>query len=790
MTKKIEILSPAGSMESLKAAISAGADAVYVGGTKFSARAYAHNLTEEQLLEAIDYTHLHGSRIYLTINTLLKEKELDTLYNYLLPYYKQGLDAVIVQDIGVLRYVRRYFPELSIHASTQMTITNQLGAKFLEREGVERVVTARELTLAEVTGITKGTKLEVECFVHGALCYCYSGQCLFSSLVGGRSGNRGQCAQPCRLPYQVIGSQCSKEGPYVLSLKDICTLDHIPELVDAGITSFKIEGRMKKPEYVGAVTSMYRKYTDLYLKNGRKQYRVDCCDKELLLDLYNRGGFHDGYYHMRNGKEMVSLARPNHAGVKAIRVLKQQGKTITGQALTQLHSGDVIELPREQENYTLGKTFEKEEIFTFHTHKNQTISNGMILYRTRNEQLLQYLKKTIVDMKKKEKINGMLMLSADKPARLSVSYNGISLSIDGDMVQQALKQPMDSQQIQKQMYRTGNTEFEFESLDIAITGQVFLPLQSLNELRRQALDMLEHRICDVYRRTTIVPNISIKENSFLSKQHTITESKYIVYAFVDTKEQFDAAYHSDYISRIYVDQGISFQKDILTMGEKKKEIYLTMPYIFREDTILKFEKRYEELCSERYDGVLIRNYESYEFLLEHQYQKPIILDYNMYHFNTYSQEFWREKQVEEYTASVELNDRELQALNCESAELIVYGYLPMMISAQCIQKNTDQCTHQNKTIVLKDRVQKEFKVKSYCEYCYNVIYNCTPVVLLDSKIEIDKVHPKAIRLQFTTEQGTEIQDIITSYGKVFIDGQLSYDMPKNYTRGHFKRGVK
>ena len=238
MKRKIEILSPAGSYESMKAAIAAGADAVYIGGNRFGARAYADNLTEEQLLEAIDYVHLHGRKIYLTVNTLLKEKELrESFYEYLRPYYERGLDAVIVQDIGVLQFVKEHFPDLPIHASTQMTITNALGARFLEEQGVERVVTARELQLEEIKDIREKTDVEIESFVHGALCYCYSGQCLYSSMLGGRSGNRGQCAQPCRLPYKVNGS---KESSYVLSLKDICTLEYIPELVEAGIDSFKI----------------------------------------------------------------------------------------------------------------------------------------------------------------------------------------------------------------------------------------------------------------------------------------------------------------------------------------------------------------------------------------------------------------------------------------------------------------------------------------------------------------------------------------------------------------------
>ncbi len=415
MKREIEILAPAGSYESLKAAIAAGADAVYVGGNRFGARAYANNFSEEELLEAIDYVHLHGKKIYLTVNTLLKEKELEReLYSYLLPYYRQGLDAVIVQDPGVLRFVREYFPSLPIHASTQMTITGADGARFMEEQGVERIVTARELSLQEIKEISEKTSLEIESFVHGALCYCYSGQCLYSSLLGGRSGNRGQCAQPCRLPYKVDG-----KTSYVMSLKDLCTVEFIPDLAEAGIYSFKIEGRMKKPEYVAAVTSIYRKYADLYLQKGRKDYSVSREDKQILMDLYNRGGFHTGYYQMRNGKEMLSLHRPNHAGIKAVKVVSQQGKEIKAEAMTELHKGDILELP-DKENYTLGQDVRIGQQISIGLRKGKKIGKGEVLNRTRNEKLLQELRKNFVEQKLQEKINGNLILSTEKDATLTL----------------------------------------------------------------------------------------------------------------------------------------------------------------------------------------------------------------------------------------------------------------------------------------------------------------------------------------------------------------------------------
>ena len=282
MKREVEILAPAGSWECLEAAVCAGADAIYIGGSRFGARAHADNLNEERMLEAIDYVHLHGRKLYMTVNTLLKEQELGELADYLRPYYEQGLDAVIVQDIGAMRLIREAFPDLPLHVSTQATVTQTLSAQLFQRMGAERIVPARELSLEEIKNMKNATDLEIECFVHGALCYCYSGQCLMSSMIGGRSGNRGECAQPCRLPYRVENQKSAD----LMSLKDLCTIDMIPELVEAGIDSFKIEGRMKQPDYVYTVAQMYRKYTDIYLQKGKKGFHVTKEDKEKLENCY------------------------------------------------------------------------------------------------------------------------------------------------------------------------------------------------------------------------------------------------------------------------------------------------------------------------------------------------------------------------------------------------------------------------------------------------------------------------------------------------------------------------
>lgn len=314
--KAIELLSPAGAYPILKAVIGAGADAVYVGGPAFGARAYADNFSKEELLESIDYAHIHNRKVYLTVNTLLKEREMEEqLFDYLLPYYEQGLDAVIVQDFGVLTFIREAFPQLSIHASTQMTVTGTDGAAFLQKQGASRIVTARELSFEEIQKIKSDTGVEIESFVHGALCYCYSGECLLSSMLGGRSGNRGRCAQPCRLPYEVLnaaGERLTREATHILSPKDLCTIGMIPQLAECGIDSFKIEGRMKQAEYAAGVTSIYRKYIDLYEQYGSEAFQVDKNDEKKLESLGSRSGFTTGYYTRHNGSDMITFSKPNH----------------------------------------------------------------------------------------------------------------------------------------------------------------------------------------------------------------------------------------------------------------------------------------------------------------------------------------------------------------------------------------------------------------------------------------------------------------------------------------------
>ena len=442
--RKLEVLAPAGSFESLKAAVSAGADAVYMGGSKFGARAYAQNPEGKILLDAIDYAHLYGVKLYLTVNTLLKDQELEQeLYEYLKPCYEHGLDAVLVPDLGVLCAIRKWFPSLPVHASTQMTICGPGSVELLKEMGVERAVLSRELSLKEIADIYQKTGMELETFVHGALCYCYSGQCLFSSILGGRSGNRGRCAQPCRLAYQAVDEQkkALTGEQTLLSPKDICALDLIPQIAEAGVYSLKIEGRMKRPEYTAGVVRIYRKYVDQYLQNGAKGYQVAETDRKELLLLFNRDGFSRGYYEQHNGRNMMALENAKASD-------------------------------QEKRAY---------------------------------EALIEKLHTEYVKTERKVPVRGQFRAVPGEPMQLTLSckVDGqiCQVEVTGEVPQQAQNRPMEEAQFLKQMKKLGGTPFTWEQLDLHLEGTLFVPVGALNNLRRAGLEALQKALRDDVKET-------------------------------------------------------------------------------------------------------------------------------------------------------------------------------------------------------------------------------------------------------------------------------------------------
>ncbi len=821
MTQRtIEILAPAGSYAAFEAAVNAGADAVYAGGQKFGARAYAENFTEEEMIRAIRKAHLQGRKFYLTVNTLLKDSEISGLYEYLAPFYENGLDAVIVQDVGVLEYVRQYFPGMDIHASTQMTITGALGASFLESQGVSRVVPARELSLREIHEIRQKTNLEIECFVHGALCYCYSGQCLFSSMIGGRSGNRGQCAQPCRLPYQFGGQR-----KYFLSPKDICTLELIPDLAEAGIDSFKIEGRMKKPEYVAGVTSMYRKYADLYLERGRGGFAVHAEDRGKLMDLYNRGGSSAGYYQKHNGREMMAVDRPNHAGTAAVQVLYQKGREIHGKVLTDLNPGDVIEITGGKSNYTLGSPAKKHAEISFLVQKQVHVAKGTVLSRIRNESLIRQMHTDYMEREAQRPADGELILYADAPAVFTVwcgegkEREAEYTAVAAEPVQRAQNRPVDEQRIRAQMNKTGTSEFYFRNLEIRMEEGIFLTMQQLNTLRRDALSGLARAILTSFSRER-GEALKRQEQPKPAQPELLADPKersgddknpnpeFAVLA--ETEEQLTGireyldCRHGGNIRRLYLDTGLAIKKwkaagnswlDEEIAGARETELCLVMPAVFREPSETFRNDLAKLLETLPVSGILIRNYEEYTFLKQLGFDKKIILDHNLYVFNQYGKKFWMQNGISDFSAALELNGQELQELGVGESDLMVYGYIPVMLSAQCLRKTAGRCTGQPGGEILTDRYGNHYPVRCCCDGCYNVIYNCHPLSLASQAEAVKELKPRLLRIQFSIETKEQVLAVMEQMGTAFSAdawsaGSETEAEKADYTLGHFRRGIR
>lgn len=786
--KNIEILAPAGSYEGMKAAINAGCDAVYIGGTKFGARAYANNLDLEKLKEAIDYAHIYDKKLYLTVNTLLKNNELENeLFNYLEPLYECGLDAVIVQDIGVINYIRKNFPNMDIHASTQMTITMPQAIKTFNISNITRVVLSRELSLKEIKYIRDNINIEIEAFVHGALCYCYSGQCLMSSFIGGRSGNRGRCAQPCRMKYNI-----DKDNKYFLSLKDLNTLTIIPEMINSGINSFKIEGRMKKPEYAAEVSYLYRKYTDIYLEYGFEKYESyinDNLDKDMksLMDIYNRGGFTNGYYKMQNGKEMMSIERPNHGGILVGNVININKNNAAIKLVEDINKKDILEIRFGEKKYefTVGENFNKNDIIKTNFYANLSIKIGNKVYRTRNNKLLEDINTKFIKEDKKVGINGKLIAKYGYPLKFILNYNDINVIIESNIVDIAKNRPVTRDDIFKKLNKINNTMFYFKDLKIICDENIFIPMNSIADIKRKAIDELVNKKVSLYKRQSVSEQKILYNSRKQNRQKIIVSisQKDVLKDILDIKE----------IDVIYLNIQEIFLKDIKNLAEfikkKNKDCYVVLPYIFRKQTYDLFMKNIDILLDENIDGYVIKNYEQVNFIEDNIFpkkQKEIILDYNLYVMNNSAKAFWNDKNIYNFTAPLELNSKELENFVTDM-DLIVYGYTPLMVSTQCVMKNLKNCNHKSSIINMYDKNKNCFFVKNYCEYCYNIIYNILPISLVSEKNIIDKLSPKGIRLDFTFENKEEIKKIINIFINKFVYKKEVNNIKG--TKGHFKRGI-
>lgn len=795
--KAPELLAPAGSFQTAKAVIHAGADAVYLGGGRFGARAYADNLSQEELLEVIDYAHLHHVKVYLTVNTLLKQHELEELYDYLLPYYMQGLDAVIVQDYGVMQYIRRCFPNLPLHVSTQMSVVGVYGAAYLKSKGAARIVTARELSLKEISEIHKQVDIEIESFVHGALCYCYSGQCLFSSMLGGRSGNRGRCAQPCRLPYTVLDADrrpISRPDSYPLSLKDLCALELIPQLASAGISSFKIEGRVKSPEYAAGVTAVYRKYIDRYKDGGR--FLVQKQDVIRLKDTGSRGGFTQGYYFQHNDRQMVTLQQPSYVKNHTPYIDQVRARYIDTERKIPVRA--IAEL----------KCGEPAKLWVFKEECMKGLTQGPV------ENLTKALLERVIE----------------RPIKIDCGF------AQDDIVQAAQNQPISREMAIQQLSKTGNTPYDMKSVEVVMDGQPFLPKQALNRLRRNALENLTQAVTERYRRGD---GVAIRPRHILASQAAQPAQKgapevvqaarkgapevvqaaqkgapeaiqaarkgapevvqTAFYAAVETEAQLNAVLEYSWIGRVYLDSAMyadslgDLARHAALSKAAGKQAYLILPAVFRGRAARFYQARWAEVEQAGVDGYLVKSQDELGFLCSQGVdQRRCVLDHSLYTWSDEAKAAYRADGWVFDTVALELNKKELSGRSHAQSELLIYGYLPLMTSAQCIWKTLGRCIGAPSLCYLKDRYAKEFPVKNNCMECYNIIYNSSPLSLIRMPEELAALHPAAFRLHFTIEPAKQVHKILGCVRQSFLEHRVP-DMPAAagaYTKGHFKRGVE
>ncbi|MCR5824828.1 MAG: U32 family peptidase [Lachnospiraceae bacterium] len=798
--KHTEILAPAGSVASLKGAVAAGADAVYIGGGKFGARAYADNPDEEELLSAIDFIHLNNKKIYLTVNTLLKEKELSgCLFDYLKKYYERGLDAVIVQDFGVLSFIKRNFPELPIHASTQMTVCQGAGAKLLEDiGGVTRVVPARELSLSEVRQLRAETGLELECFVHGALCYSYSGQCLLSSMIGGRSGNRGRCAQPCRQRYDLLENDKKIFEGAVLSLKDICTLDAVPDLVDCGIDSFKIEGRMKKPEYTAGITAAYAYLTGKYEELGREGYEKYLKENPNELservreasEIYNRGGFTKGYYFNYHGPSMMTPDRVNHSGVEIGKVSDVSGRHVSIRLNLSVNAGDVLEIRGDEifeftvgaaglERLAEGKT----KIYEVNVPPAFKCVRGTAVYRTKNKALLDRIGADFLKEDAKPGCTGHMKAISGQNAELTVTAFGKSFIATGDVVDSAKSRPMTAEDIDNVLNKTGESDFCFEDLKTEEGDNIFIPVGKLKELRRNAFEGLKEKILDSYRRAA--GEEKPFENRIKPKENT--ERKVI--CKVSAKEQLREVLKSEIADAVFLDIQEESLKDQLerarALKEEGKEVYVCFPPVFRTKERERYEKEFDFDAA---SGVVINSLDELQFVRTHGKGTKVICSEALYTLNDEAAAFLSDLiNPESFTASLELNAGELKEVEGSIRNFTVYGRSPVMYTAQCLRDNFFTCLKrvrgEHGELGLKDRTGVVFPVRTLCPICLNVIYNSSVYSVIGMR-ELEEFDDFASHiLSFTTESGEETAKVLKAY-------KDNLPLKGNYTRGHLRRGVE
>ncbi len=713
----------------MQAAFAAGADAVYAGTDRFSARSFAKNFSMDEMTEAVDYAHLAGRKLYLTVNILMKEHEImDELYDLIAPLYERGLDAVIVQDFGVVRFLHQYFPSLPIHASTQMSITSAAAARVLSRYGVTRIVPARELSLSEIRKIREQTGLEIESFVHGAMCYAYSGKCLFSSSMGDRSGNRGSCAQPCRLLYRTDKGDPS----YLLSMHDMNVLPKISQLIDAGISSFKIEGRMKDAEYVSSVTGLYRKYVDLYQQNKLNSGGFHVSENDIdKAKQYARNITGPGYYFKRNGPDMITPDDPS------FRMRDESSESVYYDPCVRTVHIDAQFIPGQPAELKL--------------------SSGEVEATVCSANAVEPAKSAPLNT---AKISDRLNKADRYPFDIQIDRIGLS-----DPVFMPVSQI-------NEIRRQGLSAIADELLKPFARHDALKPSESRSEAscigKTNANDHSDREIHVL---------VSTDEQWKSALGHPLIDRIYVESNLINSAQCAE-----------------KLIKEAHKSGNKKK-IMIALPHVFREfDNAFRpwifSDEGLKELSL--FDGVLVRCLDTAAWLKERGYRGVMYADHLFYTFNSQSMCFADEIGVCPACYPVEMSRHDIrkaeeaiagQMLTRSRREILVYGYTARMISAQCVRRNTSSCQHRPGIMKLTDRRGVQFSVQNICDSCYNIIYNSVPCSLHQSLEQIERTGHFDLRFDFTTETAAEMRDRLSVFAGE--SDQVRYA----YTKGHFHKGV-
>ncbi len=802
--RDVELLAPVGSFEALKAAVQNGANAVYLGGKDFGARASANNFDRDELKEAVKYAHIRGVQVFVTTNTLRKENEIEDFLEYAKFLYDIDVDAIILQDIGMARLIKRELPDFELHASTQMVAHSLEDVKYLESVGFDRVVLAREVTVEEIKYICDNCKADIEVFVHGALCVCYSGQCLMSSMIGNRSGNRGRCAQPCRQRYELIdvytGEVVNSNGDYLLSPRDLNAIEEIDKVIDAGVHSLKIEGRMKRPEYVATVIDGYRKTIDEYLATNK----LNVSDETIndLYTIFNRK-FTKGLLLGDVGKDMMNSQLPNNQGLYVGTVVdyNKKAKRLKIKLANTLKKGDGINLG----GGTIGRIIKNGNIETI-GYKGETIEldfvgearKGQIVFKTSDSELMDRVQATFTQDKEfvKNIIDAKITIKlGQKPILTLIDRNKNQATIEGDkIVEEAMKVALSKEKVETQLRKLGNTPYELDLLEIELDDNVSLPISLLNQMRRDCIELLNKERISIKNRKYKNKTIKYKPVQYnRNKQQEISVK-------VKNLEQLESALECG-VDRIYYEDTNTIDKAMsLAMKYNKKVIY-SAPRIIRN-------KEYNHLAKANNAGVesvQVGNYGSIDYFKD----KKLNIDYYLNAFNSETINYYKEIGADTLCISQELNINEIKEtikytdINIES---VVYGYTPLMITEYCPMgvivrdckkdKRVSKC--KESIYALRNSKGDEFRV-SQDIFCRSTIYNSNVTCMLDNLYELHEIGINVLRLDFTLEDKETVKEVIEAYQEVLSnDYKLGTKATKLYnkldekgtTAGHYYKGVE